>query len=64
MIVMRGRKFILTKSHGHFTVSGIKSAAAILNEFKQPNEAVSKIYRKLLREIRVQNALDVTIYRI
>ena len=44
--------------------SMIKQAAAIQNEFKQPNEAVSKLNRKLHQEIRVQSVFDLRIYTV
>ena len=44
--------------------SVIKQAAAIQNEFKQPNEAVSKLNRKLHHEIRVQSVFDLRIYTV
>ena len=45
--------------------SAIEQAAAIQDEFKQPNnEEVSKLNRKLHQEISVQSVFDVTIYSV
>ena len=46
--------------------SAMKPATVIQNEFKQPNEAVSKTEQKTSsrNQLRVQSVLDVTIYTI